>query len=83
MVILSDQSCVLLFKVEHLMEDFGVLVSENMHVCVDFDILCCEPIDHALESFYFVFLLLLSSQDHIHLELHPIEVVHELCQTLA
>ena len=83
MVILSDQSCVLLFKVEHLVEDFGVLVSEDVHICVDFDILCCKSIDHVFESFDFVFLLLLSGQDYIHLELHPIEVVHELCQALA
>ena len=65
------------------MEDFSVLISKDVHICVDFDILCCEPIDHALEIFYFIFLLLLCGQDYIHLKLHPIEVVHELCKALA
>ena len=65
------------------MEDFSVLVAEDVHVCVDFDILCCEPIYHAFESLYLIFLLFLCGQDYIHLELHPIEVVHKLCKTLA
>ena len=64
------------------MQYFCVLISEYLHICVNFDILSCQSIYHAMQGRNLFLLLFLGCQKHIHLQLHPVEVVHEFRQAL-
>lgn len=65
------------------MKHLGVLVPQYCHVCIHFYVLSRQSVDHAFQSFDLLLLLFLCSQYDVHLELHSIEVVHELGQALA
>ena len=59
------------------MQYFGVLVPQYMHICIYLNIFCSKSVDHALHILHLFILLFLSADQDIHLELHPVEIVHE------
>lgn len=73
---------ILALELKQLMQHLSVLVSHDPHVGIELDILCCEPVDFVTQVQYLILLVLLRGDEDVHLQLHPVEVVHKLCHGL-
>ena len=67
---------------KHGVEDLCVLVSEDLHVRLNFHIISCQSVNSVLQRFDSIGRLLLVFHESIDLHLHPVEVMHELCYTI-
>jgi len=65
------------------MEHLSVFIPQNAHVGLHFDVLPRQTVNHPLQGLYLLVLFPLVRQQHVHLQLHPVEIVHELGQTLT
>ena len=57
-----------------------MLVSQDLHVSIDFDILREETVNHAFQRFDPIVTFLLLGQQIVDFDFHSVEVMHELCQ---
>ena len=60
-----------------------MFIAQNAHIGMDLDVFTSQSIYHAYQSFYFLFLLLLHSNESVHLHFHPIEIIHEFAHGLS
>ena len=80
LIILSYELNGSLLRVMKLLENLGMLVSQDSHISLRSHILCSQPINHHLHCLHLLLLLFLRSYQHIHLIFHSIEVTHEFGQ---
>ena len=57
-----------------------MLVSQDLHISIDFDILSEESVNHAFQRFNPVVTFLLLGQQIVDFDFHSVEVMHELSQ---